>query len=365
MDLGKLTQKQMIMLSVFFIFGTTFISLPRILTDTAQHTGWLCIGLAMLLFAAYSFFLAKVIRQIGDRDFIGYVHMLMGKWAGMPFTLLFLLLPMVFYSAYVVRLVVELFITMLLPETPYEVLIVMILTLRYWMVSGGIRMLGVFTEIVFPGVVAVLIIMLLMSSTEAEHTRLLPLLDSDLAGIYKGTLVVLSCFLEIGLLLFVANRLRDRQRTALSLGWVNVCVGLLFLTAYWLCLGNFGTAYTKRLAFPTIELIRNISIGQFIEHMESLFLAMWIIINLTKGSLTLYACCVGFQSWFRLPSYRVLLFPLSVIIYFLALLPQNLLQAFFRFEQFKAVTYPYYGFGMILLLAALSGFRNREGGGGG
>jgi spore germination protein (amino acid permease) len=359
-DLGKLTQKQMIVLSVFFIFGTMFISLPRILSDTAQHTGWLCIAIATVFFAAYSYLLHKVILLIDKMDFIGFVHSLTGRWAGPPFTLLFLLLPMLLYSAYVSRLVIELFVTLILPETPFEVLIAMVLILRYWMVSGGIRAIGLFAELIFPIVAVVLILMLIMSSAEADHTRIMPYYDADAAGLYKGTMTVLSTYLEVGVMLFIANRLREAKRTAASMLLVNISVGILFVAVYWLCLGNFGTAYTKRLAFPTIEMIRNISIGQFIEHMESVFLAMWLMINMAKGSLTMYACCVGFQSWFRLPSYKPLMLPLSVIIYFLALLPQNLLQAVFRFEQFKAATYPYYGFGMILFLLLFAKFKSTE-----
>lgn len=357
MDYGKLTQKQMIIVSVFYVFGTLFITLPRILAVTALHTGWLSILIAMLLFMVYSLLLGKVVVSIGDKDFIPYLHGVFGRWVGPVVTMVFFLLPTLMYSAFVVRLVTELFVTLILPETPFEVLIILILILRYWMVSGGISGIGVFSEIVMPAAVLVLLSIFLMSGNDADASRIMPLFDTGFVGLARSSMAVLSAYLELGILLYAANRIRDPGSTARSMHVVNVSVGLLFVLVYWLCLSNFGVAFTSRLSFPTIEMVRNVSMFNFIEHIESIFLAVFVFINLTKGALTMYACCVGFQSWFKLPSYRPLMMPITVIIYFLALLPQNLPQAVFRFEQFKSLTYPVYGFATILFLYAAAKLR--------
>jgi spore germination protein KB len=187
-----------------------------------------------------------------------------------------------------------------------------------------------------------------------------PWFDGDAPGIARGSMFVLSSYLEIGILLFAANRIQNPGRTLGSMHKVNVATGLLFLLVYEVCLGNFGVAFTERLAFPTVEMVRNINLFQFIEHIESVFLAMFMLINLAKGSLTMYACCVGLQRWFKLPGYKTVMVPLSVIIFYLAQLPQNLPEAVFQFEQFKGVAYPYYGFGAIILLYGLARYRNAK-----
>lgn len=360
MDKGKLLQMQLLIMASFYTFGTMFITLPRSLTELAQHTGWLCILIAMVLFIGYAYLLTSLILEMRDQNLVTFVHSILGKWIGPPVTLILLLFPTLFYSAYVMRLVMELFSTLVIPETPIEILMIMILILRYWVVHGGIRSLGNMTEILLPGIGVVVMAMLFLSIGHVEFSRNEPLFDTDLAGLFKGSLSVLSVYMEIGILLFMVNRIDEPAKTMKTLMILNVIVGILLIFTYWLCLGTFGTAFTKRLAFPTVEMIRNVSFGNFLEHIEIIFLATWVMMNLVKGAATYYACCLGFQNWFGLKSYRTLMLPIIVIIYFLAVIPQNLLQAVFRFEQFKSLIYPYYGLSTIAILLVIARIKNKK-----
>ncbi len=362
MEKSKITQYQLMFVSGFYIFGTMFITLPRSLTALTLHTGWLCIFLATAMSAGYAWLLTRLLKRIGDQGFITYVISLMGRWLGLPFTLVFLLVPTLFYSAYVMRLVGELFETLVIPETPLGIMLAMFLTLRYWNVRGGLRSIGIFAEVLFPMIMLILLIMMLLSTGHVETSRMLPLFDTDFAGLYKGTMSVLAIFMEIGILLYASRGIEQREKTAVSLVKVNVVVGILFLFTYWLCLGTFGAAYVKRLAFPTVEMVRNISFVHFFEHVEIIFLTMWVMMNMVKGALTFYACAAGFQGWFGLSSYRRLLFPLAVIIYFLASIPQNLVQAVFHIDQIKGHLYPYAGLLFLVLMELLAWRKAKKGG---
>jgi spore germination protein (amino acid permease) len=362
MEKNRMSQSQLMFVSGFYIFGTLFITLPRSLTVLAQHTGWLCILLAMLLFAGYCWLLTRLLSRVGNQGFITYVHEMMGRWAGKPFTLIFLMVPTLFYSAYVMRLVGELFETLVIPETPMGIMLVMTLILRYWNVRGGLRSISLFAEILFPMILLILLIMLLLSAGHVELSRMAPIYDTGFAGLYKGTLSVLAVFMEIGILLFASRGILKPEKTLSSLHKVNISVGVLFLMTYWLCLGTFGSAYVKRLAFPTVEMVRNISFVHFFEHVEIIFLTMWVMMNLVKGSLTFYACVSGLQDWFGLSSYRRLIFPTAVVVYYLAMIPQNLAQAVFRFDQFKGHLYPYAGILFLLLMELLAWRKTPKGG---
>lgn len=362
MEKNRMSQSQLMIVSGFYIFATLFITLPRTLTALAQHTGWLCIMLAMLLFVGYCWLLTRLLNRVGNQGFITYVHGIMGRWVGRPFTLFFLMVPTLLYSAYVMRLVGELFETMVIPETPLAILLVMILILRYWNVRGGLRSISLFAEVLFPIILFILLIMLLLSAGHIELSRMVPVYDTGISGLYKGTLSVLAVFMEIGILLFASRGILKREETFGSLLKVNLSVGVLFLLTYWLCLGTFGAAYVKRLAFPTVEMVRNISFVHFFEHVEIIFLTMWVMMNLVKGALTFYACATGFQEWFGLSSYRRLMFPLAVVIYFLAMIPQNLPQAIFRFDLFKGHLYPYVGILFLGMMELLARRKEQKGG---
>jgi spore germination protein KB len=353
MDTGGLSQKQLYFMATMYCFATMFLTLPRALTLLAQHTGWLCIILGMLLFSGYSYVLVTLMKEMKSMDFISFVHSLVGKWLGRFLTLFLLLIPTLFYSAYIMRLSAELFSTLVMPETPIEAMLFMFLLLRYWTVHGGIRSIGLFAEILTPGIAFIVTMMLLFSSQQIELTRITPLLDSSFTDVFSGSMTVLAVYMEIGILLFAASRIRNIKNTWKSLMAMNITVGVFFLATFWLCLGKFGAAYTKRLTFPTMEMVRNIKFLDYFEHLEIIFLAAWLMMSIVKGAMTYYAGCVGIQFWFGLKNYKSIMLPILIIIYYLSLIPQNLLQAVLRFEEFKSLIYPYYGLAAIVVLLGL------------
>lgn len=361
MKLGQVSQRQMAIIVAFFIFGSVFITLPRGLSKAANHTGWLSIIMAMLAFAAYAWLLSRIVNKMDSSDLVGYCHQLFGRVVGRVFTALFILLPMMMFSAFVVRIVTDLLVTIILPETPMELMIGMFLLLRYWLASGGIRMIGRYGELVMPLIVLVLGILLGMSFLTAEKTRILPLFDADFLQILEGGLIVLSTYMEAGIILFFGHQLRDKQKTFRTLMIINIWVGVMFMVVYWATLSNFGTSFTRRMAFPLVEVIRDIQLANFIEHLEAIFLAVLVFLNMSKGAMSYYASCVGWQSWFGLKDYRFVRIPTLIIIYYLAMLPQNLLQSVFRFEQFKSQIYPYFGGIFLVVLGVLSYSRKKKG----
>ncbi|WP_274648917.1 GerAB/ArcD/ProY family transporter [Paenibacillus humicola] len=356
------TNKQLIILLTFNIFATIFFSEPRALARVANHTGWLCILLAMACFSLYSLLLLAVIRRMEHTrcDLVGYIRHQLGSLAGRLFALVFVLLPLLLFVALVNRIVAELFTLLILPETPREIILIMVLALEYAMVGGGIGAVARWSQIIMPLVVVMIAFLYSLAVSNAEFTRMSPFFDTDAAGLMKGALFVFSGYAEAGILLLFWRHLADRKHISRSLLFVNAWTGLLFMATFMICIAAMSPAYVKRMVFPVIEVIRDITFFDSIEHLEIFSLIVWMLIILSKGSLVLHACCDGWRSWFALSDYRPLRMPLCIVIYFLTTIPQNLLESIINLESFKALTYPLYAVFMLCCLFAMSLIRKRS-----
>ncbi|WP_168121523.1 endospore germination permease [Paenibacillus sp. HB172176] len=359
---NQITNKQLIILITFYIFGSIFFSMPRVLVHTSNHTGWLSILAAMLFFCGYAWLVMAVIGRMkqSDDQLIVYASQCLGLVGGRIFSAVFILIPLLLFMSFTNRLVADLFTLLILPETPREIIIICIIFMQYHMLGGGITTVARWSQLIMPFSAVMITVLYALSLSNSQLTRLQPVLDSTFFGFFDGTLFIFGGFAEAAVLFFIYRHVRNRQALFQSLLYVNGWVSVLFLSTFLVVLSTMSTSHIKRTIFPVIELIRDITLFDSIEHLEFIFLVVWMFIILSKAALSMYASCEGWRQWFDLKNYNSIRIPVCVIIYFCSLMPQNLLDAVIEVESFKAIVFPVYSILMLVCLWGMSLLR-REG----
>ncbi|MEI7025331.1 GerAB/ArcD/ProY family transporter [Paenibacillus sp. y28] len=353
MSAERISSKQIFILLSFCVFGTIFFTLPRTLTDLAGHSGWLSILIAGLMFLPFMWMLTRIGFYMKEEPFIPFCLRLLGPMLGRLFALL-VLLPLVVISAMTLRVIAELFISLVLPETPIELVLALLLILRYYLTLGGISAIARWAEIVIPGIAVTFITLCALSINNVELSRIEPLFNASFGEVFRGAVVILSGLTEMLFLLFVWPNLRNKHGVFAVLLYADAVLMAAFLIIYLLSIGTYGSALTAHLTYPFIEMVKDINIFEFIQHLESIFLALCIFMNLTKGSFTFYMILIGCKDWFGASSYRPLMLPVTLIMFYLALVPQNLYLVLIEYEKAKGLTFSAYAYALaaILLLAA-------------
>ncbi|KRE58339.1 GerAB/ArcD/ProY family transporter [Paenibacillus sp. Soil750] len=347
MSSAQLTTKQIMILLCFTVFGTIFFTLPRTIMQASGHSGWVSILIGSLMVIPLLWLMTQIGSSMQEMSIIAYCLSLFGPFFGRVFGL-FILVPLVFLSGISIRLVGELFVTLILPETPLEIIAIMLIVLRYYLAKGGMASIARWGEVVMPGVVVLIIIMFGLSFQKVSMERILPLLNASFMDVIKGSLAICSVFSEISVLLFIYPQIKNKSHMFKKLIWSVIIIMFLFEVIFLVTIGTFGSAYTQRLMFPVVELIKDIAIFDFIEHLESIFLALWVFINVSKGALSFYACCIGTRDLFGTKDYKELMLPISVIMFYISLLPDNIYVSIVSFEIAKGVTFCWYS--LILLV---------------
>jgi spore germination protein KB len=116
-----------------------------------------------------------------------------------------------------------------------------------------------------------------------------------------------------------------------------------------------------------LESARYISVADFIEHVESILAAIWIMGLFVKVTVFYYAVVIGMSQWLNLSDHRAVVLPVGFLIVLMSMWAAPDLQKMF---DFIVTTYPFYKITVqtliptVLLLIALLRKNLRQAAGG-
>ncbi|KUP08112.1 hypothetical protein Q75_03380 [Bacillus coahuilensis p1.1.43] len=85
----------------------------------------------------------------------------------------------------------------------------------------------------------------------------------------------------------------------------------------------FDYPSAQNITYPFHEAIRNISLGYYLDNLETLFLPFWLIGTFIKIMVFLYLLAYIFSKIVKIDEFEHLLFPLAVIVLLTGMIPEN------------------------------------------
>src|SRR5699024_5964119 len=129
------------------------------------------------------------------------------------------------------------------------------------------------------------------------------------------------------------------------------------------CIAVYGNSSTANLLYPTIELAKSVEIpGEFFERFESVFFVIWIMAIFNTTSLTFDVSVFALTSVFTNTSKLKVIFVLAPVVYFIAMLPQELPEISF-FEMVMSYTVISYTILVMFVLTVMAKIREVKGNG--
>lgn len=113
---------------------------------------------------------------------------------------------------------------------------------------------------------------------------------------------------------------------------------------------------------PLLAITREIEYGRFFQRFEAIFLFTWSISAILAAGINLYMALSIYCKVFRIDDHRVLVFPLGIILFTVAILPPDISSIAFTYVQWirQSGWMVYFGFPLLALLVAVA--RGKKGG---
>lgn len=360
---GFISPLQGAILLWFSILPTAILFLPALLARRAQQDAWLSVVLAVALTLPLGLVVYCLAVRFPRNSLFQYSEIVLGKFGGKLLSL-FYVLAFIQLNAIILREFSEFLVTAVMPETPLLVFTVTITAVAVYAARNGVEVIARSAEFVMPLMVAFFLIVLVLVTPQMSVRNLFPFLERGIRPVVSGAMLAWGFTGEIVVMTAIGAFVNPPReiRKSLLVGLTGV---LLFLSSMVLSgVLVFGAAEAGRLSFMAFSMARLISIANFLERVEVLFMAIWVAGVFIKVTINLYIAALGLATVADLTEYRPLCAPLAALMVALSvLLFDNISEVFSFLEKIFPAWSLLWEFAVPVGLMLVAAIRKKKGGG--
>ncbi|NEW07219.1 endospore germination permease [Paenibacillus sp. SYP-B3998] len=279
---------------IFIIFetqvGIGILSLPRDLAKTAGTDGWISIVLGWLLSVLLSLVIIKIMEKNPEYTLFELLSKYFGKWVGKSLSVLWIL-----YAAYAASVVmfstIHIVKVWIAPDIWDFILMILFIIPIYMMTKQGIRVIGLFAELVFL-ISLWMPFLLLFLLKNIEWLYLLPIAKEGLFPILSTVKSTLLSFLGFELAFILYPFLKDKKSASKGIVIANSLSMITFLMVTVISFVKFSPEEIKDYAYPTLNLLKLIRLP-FLERLEITFLSFYLFILFMTIIPYIYTAVLG------------------------------------------------------------------------
>ncbi|SDN67296.1 spore germination protein KB [Bacillus sp. OK048] len=311
LEKGKISTIQLEFIMIPTIVATGILSIPSIAGKFARHDMWMTPIIGSIIGFITVYIVWKLHQLFPKLTPIEYSEKILGKVFGMVFSL-FLVCFYIDNTATVVRQYGNFISGNVMFDTPSIVFTIGIMFVSALAVCGGIEVIAR-SAVICTTIYMSTSLFLLLLIKDIDIGFMLPILENGMLPVIKGGLVHSAWFSEFFLLSFIFPFLHHPKKGLKAGMKASLYVMLIFTYVNFFVLTLLGVSSVNQF-YPVYTIIRAISVMGFFENFEIVFTASWVLGNFVKISIFLYVASLGLAQVFRLSSYRIVVFPLSLLL---------------------------------------------------
>ena len=283
----SISPRQLYRLYVFNLLGVGTLVLPNNLAKLGKY-GFISIALGVFMAWLFMWIVSEVRerrKNIYDRSF--------GKTTHVKILIYDLIIAVYELSqaAFLAWIFVKLIRDSLIPDESFTVVLLVIMAVCAYALSGGVECRARVYEVVFFFVLIPLAAMLLFAISDVRFDYLMIKdrvgVDFGIADIFAGAYYVFAASISVFNILFVRERSVSQIRWSVSKA-ILTYAGILFLL-YAVLLGSFGKYSLSEIEFPAVVLMSDVQIkGSFFKRADALMLSVWFFTLFSVLIMSLY-----------------------------------------------------------------------------
>lgn len=322
-----ITTGQAMALVINAAIGIGLLSLPREVTSEAGPDGWLVLLLGGFFTLMGALAAAAIIRQLDGRTFVDYVCFVFGKPVGLILSILYGIYFIIVLSS-VFRTFAEVMKNLALERTPREFLILSLMLVSVYLIYHGLEPTARFMEFILPLWFIPSVVILSLGLYDSDFGEFLPFLQTPLEKLLLGSLSTAMSMAGYEVLLVSAQSVSRHEKISYVMA-VSIIVVLAFYALILVTVvTSLGIAETQRAIWPTLAMIRRITVpGKILERLDVVVVIVWVVVVYTTVCAYYFAAALTFTNIFKAREFRSFIALLFPWIYFLAMIPQNVLEA--------------------------------------
>ncbi|WP_020619685.1 GerAB/ArcD/ProY family transporter [Paenibacillus daejeonensis] len=317
---GKISIRQLTVLFYLAMIGDMIIILPPIAAGYAHQNGWIVALASIPMGMVLVWLMLKLAAHYPDSSLVQICERILGRWLGGLVSVTYLIFFVIAGSIYV-REVGDFLTTQLFANTPIRYIHLLFIATLLWAIWHGLESIARSAELLLPLFILIYIVLILCLLPEIEVSRLKPILGEDHLWMLRGTmLTTFYPFGEMIVFLMVIPYVQHQKHLKRDVLLASLLAGLTLALIIFISLTVLGSFFTQHNIYATYTLTQKINIGGFLQRIEALMAAAWVLTTFLKSCLFFYAFALGTAQLFKLRSTKPLYVPTTFIIFGLSLL---------------------------------------------
>lgn len=310
----KIAARQFAILVFMFTAGSSLLLAPAMLATPAKQDAWLAGILGMGAGLLFGLIDTKLGSLQPEMNLVQHCEKILGRWMGKAVSLLFLTFPFLLASL-VLRNIGDFLTVYIMPETPIQFIHFLMIIVVMMGIRLGIETLARAAEIIFPWFIVLFLLLLIFVSPQIEVRNIQPFLEGGMKPVLHGALLFAAFpFMEYVVFLFIIPSVNRPGKVGKAF-FAGTCLGgaaIVLLTAFSILV--IGPDHTARNVYPSYVLAQKINIGDFLQRIEAVIAGLWFVSIFFKLSISFYATTLGLAQILNLKEYRMLVFPLGMMV---------------------------------------------------
>lgn len=322
---GKIGMAEAISLCIVFIVTKIFLSFQVPIIDTANNAGWLAVLAASLIGVLGYLIIEAVLKRYPGKNIVEIGEELVGPVFNSFFSLGYLLF-FIFLVAMGLRQFSERVITSFVEEMPISFAVFSFMAGVIIVSYLGLEAITRTSRLFSPILLVMFVLLIIASFPYWRMQYIYPLLGGGIAAIGKTAVTKGGMMAEIFILAVVNQSLPEKRLRAIGT-WSLAVSGFIFIITVLTTQMVFPYPVNAELSLPTFELAKIIYLGRFFQRLETAFMPIWAMSGLISLTIGIYAASFIAAAMLKIPYYRPLILPLSVIAIAVSFIPDNIAQA--------------------------------------
>ncbi|MFT9816733.1 endospore germination permease [Lysinibacillus sp. NPDC056185] len=348
MEKEIISSRQFMIITLLSSIGTAILISPASVTSEAKQDAWIAAIISVVL----SLLLIKLFVTVGKRTptltFVEANEKILGRFFGKITSIGFIILS--FLSAGELLYFIGIFMkTEIMPETPMMAFAFLFSIIIIYAAFLGIEVFARSAEILFAMFILIFIFFVVCISPSVHMENLQPIMEVPAKSLFFSIIRLMSIFslpLVILLMIFPSSvNVHESAQKGFYIG--TILGGIVLIAIITLAILVLGPTNTASRTFPSYSLAQRISIGNFLQRIEVIMAAMWIISIYIKTFMFFYAGVIGIAQICKINNHRPLIFPFGMIILGLS---QIVHPSIIHSEIYNKETWPIFSFIFAILL---------------
>ncbi|MDR6553482.1 endospore germination permease [Paenibacillus qinlingensis] len=316
----KISLRQFKILVLLFSLGSTILIVPSVLSAFAHQDAWISAILGIAMGCGMICLYVALANRYPNHTIMEYSKFILGRWLGTCVGLIFYIY-FVITASLVLRNVGDFITTIIMPETPIQVIHFVFLLIIMAGAGLGLEVFARAAEIFLPWILLFIGVLIGFLIPQIELNRLPPLFEASSKAIIHGSLSVLSIpYLEMIVFLIIFPAIHSKLNKSKGFIQAGLMGGLIILIITILCIAVLGWDFTSRHTFPSYTLAKKIHVGGFIQRVEVLVAIIWFLTIFFKLIVCFYGSLVGLSQLLKLGTYHIFIVPSALMMFALAYL---------------------------------------------